>query len=225
MIVTFDLFSALLDTRSGASGAFDGLAASRGWAVSGSEVYDRWDAHNKAAQLELADRLLAGGEWKSFTFMSTRTLGLAYDDLGIDSDHQVDMRTVHESIPGWAPWPDVVPGLAGLSDHHRLGILSNVDDALFARTQVAGLVDPDLVLTSERLRAYKPGAQIYRRAAERTGGHVHVAASARDVRGSLEAGLTTVRVARPGHRVDPEGPQPSYQIESLAELGATLAEI
>lgn len=224
MIVTFDLFSALLDTRSGAAATFDELATARGWTVSGTDLYDAWDARNKAAQKELADRLMSGGEWESFTSVSTRTLGVAYEELGIDADAQPDMRAIHTTIPDWSPWPDVLPALANLGQH-RLGILSNVDDALFARTQVAGLVDSHVVLTSERLRAYKPGAAIYRRAAERTGGHVHVAASARDVRGSLEAELVTVRVSRPGHRVDPDGPQPAYEIESLADLGPVLDEI
>lgn len=223
MIVTFDLFSALLDTRTGAGAAFDELATSRGWPIGGLDLYDRWDAHNKAAQKDVAARVASGGEWESFAALSTRMLGRTYEELDLDADHEADMRTVHASIPRWSPWPDVVAALASLSGEHRLGILSNVDDALFERTQVAGLVDPDLVLTSQRLGAYKPGAQIYQRAAERTGGHVHVAASARDVRGSLEAGLATVRVARPGHRVDPDGPRPTHEVESLTELGPTLA--
>ena len=225
MIVTFDLFSALLDTRKGAGAALDQLASSRGWSVAGDELYDCWDAHNKALQKAAAEPTDSPGRWESFTALSTRALADAYAELGLDADSAADMRTVHASIPTWAPWPDVVPSLAALSREHRLGILSNVDDRLFARTQVSGLVDPDLVLTSERLRAYKPGAAIYRRAAERTGGHVHVAASARDVRGSVEAGLVTVRVARPGHHVDPDGPRPTYEVESLTDLGPTLATI
>ncbi|UPK74956.1 hypothetical protein MU582_21400 [Nocardioidaceae bacterium SCSIO 66511] len=225
MIVTFDLFSALLDTRSGASSTFDSFARARDWAVTGTELYDVWDGLNKAAQKGLAERLEAGGEWESFTSVSTRTLAQTYADRGLDADAEVDLRAVHATIPDWSPWPDVVPAMAELSGAHRLGILSNVDDALFARTQIAGLVDPEVVLTSERLRAYKPGSRIYRRAAEHTGGHVHVAASARDVRGSLEAGLMTVRVARPGHRVDPDGPQPAYEIDSLSDLGPVLDDV
>ena len=225
MIVTFDLFSALLDTRSGASRAFGEIARTRGWPLEGVDLYDRWDASNKAAQKALAQRLEDGGDWRSFTSISVEALGQAYDDLGLDADPLTDMRAIHESIPEWSPWPEVIAALASLSGRHRLGILSNVDDVLFARTQVAGLVDPELVLTSERLRAYKPGAAIYRRAVKRTGGHVHVAASARDVRGSLEAGLATVRVARPGHHIDPDGPQPTYRVDDIAELEPILIEI
>ena len=225
VIVTFDLFSALLDTRTGASRAFGEFAGTRGWPLEGVDLYDRWDGYNKAAQKALAQRLEDGGDWRSFTSISVEALGQAYDDLGLDADPLMDMRAIHETIPEWPPWPDAIAALASLSSQHRLGILSNVDDVLFARTQVAGLVDPELVLTSERLRAYKPGAAIYRRAVKRTGGHVHVAASARDVRGSLEAGLATVRVARPGHHIDPDGPQPTYRVDDIAELEPILIEI
>jgi 2-haloacid dehalogenase len=88
---------------------------------------------------------------------------------------------------------------------------------------VAALVPDDAaVLTSQRLRAYKPHPQLYRRAAE-AGVGVHVPASARDTRGALEAGLAVVRVRRPGHRVDPDGPRPEHEIADLTELPAVLA--
>jgi 2-haloacid dehalogenase len=80
------------------------------------------------------------------------------------------------------------------------------------------------VLTSERLRAYKPAPDIYRRARERADGAlVHVATSARDVRGALEAGIETVRLRRPGHVLDPEGPQPGREAAGLRELAALLS--
>src|SRR5438309_996714 len=81
-------------------------------------------------------------------------------------------------------WPTVAEELPLLGARYRVGVLSNVDDDVFARTAVAPLVADADVLTSERLRAYKPHPEIYRRARERAGGDlVHVATSARDVRG------------------------------------------
>jgi 2-haloacid dehalogenase len=52
-----------------------------------------------------------------------------------------------------------------------------------------------------------------------------VPASARDTRGALEAGLTVVRVRRPGHRVDPDGPQPEQEVDDLGDLPAVLAVV
>ncbi len=54
---------------------------------------------------------------------------------------------------------------------------------------------------------------------------VHVATSARDVRGALEAGIPVVRLRRPGHELDPDGPRPAYEVESVDELRAVLATV
>ena len=98
-----------------------------------------------------------------------------------------------------------------------------MDDAVFARTQVALLVAGDGVLTSERLRAYKPAPEIYRRAVDRAGGAlVHVATSTRDVRGALAAGIDVIHLRRPGHVLDATGPVPERSAADLAEVGRLL---
>jgi len=52
-----------------------------------------------------------------------------------------------------------------------------------------------------------------------------VATSARDVRGALEAGIPVVRLRRPGHELDPDGPRPSHEITSTSELPEVLASL
>ena len=78
MIVTFDLFSALLDTRTGASRAFAAIAGERGWDLSGETLYDTWDGHNKALQREARPPT-------SFRDVSREALAAAYDDLRLDA--------------------------------------------------------------------------------------------------------------------------------------------
>jgi 2-haloacid dehalogenase len=125
------------------------------------------------------------------------------------------------SLPEWPLWPDVAAALPDVARSHRVGVLSNVDDELFAQTRAAPLVDDGAVLTSQRLRAYKPHRELYLRARD-AGVDVHVPASARDTRGALEAGLAVVRVRRPGHRIDPAGPQPEHEVPDLGALPAVL---
>ena len=211
-VVTFDLFSALVDSRTGASEAFDRLAGARGWKVGGGEVYDVWDARNKQAQK-------ACHRWVPFTDLARQALASTYDALGLDGDVDEDLDGVLASLPRWPLWPDVPEGLPRLARDHRIGLLSNVDDELFLRTQAAPYVDRDLALTSERLRVYKPDPRIYQQAQDHLERMVHVATSARDVRGAVEAGIPVVRLRRPGHRLDPEGPRPLFEAADLAELG------
>lgn len=217
-VVTFDLFSALIDSRSGASAVLQRIARRRGWQGTGEQVYGRWDAHNKAAQK-------ACTSWVPFTALSRQALVLTYAELGIEGDAAADAEELLASVGDWPLWPDVAEHLPALHRSYRVGILSNVDDAVLRRTRAAGLVDLEHAFTSERLQAYKPGPAIYRRAYEEAGRLVHVASSARDVRGALEAGIPVVRLARAGHQVDPEGPQPSRTVQGLAGIQDVLHQM
>jgi len=194
----------------------DRLAEERGWEVDGERLYDEWDRRNKASQRDEP-------EWIPFAEHCRRALAAAYSDLGLDGDATDDAALLNRSVADWPLWPDVASQLPELAQRHRVGVLSNVDDAIFARTAVAPLVDDDAVLTSERLRAYKPAPELYLRARERAGGDLtHVATSARDVRGALEAGIRVVRLRRPGHQLDPAGPAPRDEADDVRSAGALI---
>ncbi|MGY1773582.1 HAD family hydrolase [Blastococcus sp. SYSU D00813] len=217
-LVTFDLFSALLDARTGGAAVLGRLAAEHGRPGAGEDLYAAWDARNKASQRDTA-------EWLTFAEHSRQALAGACAELGVPLDVDAATAALLASVAEWPLWPDTAAGLAAVAREFAVGVLSNVDDEVFARTRVAALVPPDAVLTSERLRAYKPAPAVYRRALERAGGRlVHVATSARDVRGALEAGLTVVRLRRPGHALDPAGPAPRWDVGGTAELLPVLRE-
>ena len=216
-VVTFDLFSALLDSRSGGSAALDRIGAAQGWLRSGAEVYDAWDSRNKDAQRRCAD-------WVPYRELAAGALADTYAALGLGGDPVSGLEELLGSVPDWPLWPDVEEGLGELGGSHRIGLLSNVDVDLFATTRAAPYVDPALALTSQRLGAYKPDPRIYHRAREALGAVVHVATSARDVRGALEAGIPVVRLRRPGHVLDPAGPTPPLEAATLREV-AGLVEV
>ncbi|MEI4273994.1 haloacid dehalogenase [Klenkia sp. LSe6-5] len=216
--MTVDLFSALVDSRTGGGAALGRIAAAAGRAADGAALYDDWDARSKASQKDTA-------AWVPFAEHCHRALAGTWAARGWPGTEVTPATDeLLASLPDWPLWPDVPDALRVLRRDHRVGVLSNVDDALLARTRVAGLLAAEDLLTSERLRAYKPSPVIYRRAVA-AGVQVHVPASARDTRGALEAGLTVVRVARPGHRVDPGGPAPTREVDSLADLPDALRGI
>jgi 2-haloacid dehalogenase len=221
LIVTFDLFSAATDTQSGAGAALGAIAAERGWPHDGLALYDVWNQHNKALQ-----RVAQAPQ--TFAEISREALRQAYAELGLDPGLAgADLARLHGTVGDWPLWPDVEEGIRSLADIARVGLLSNVDDELARRTRAAALVDPDLLLTSQRLGAYKPNPAIYRAAIEAAVPDqiVHVAASARDVRGALDAGIPVVRLARPGHVVDPDGPAPPVEVNGALELAAAVRSV
>lgn len=220
MIVTFDVFSALTNSRLGGSTFLDSVAAEHGWPVSGTQFYDRWDALNKDSHRRV-------DHWVPFAELSAHAMEAALAEVALPTaDAPLLSGELLDSMVDWPVWPDVSPESLRELGAPRLGLLSNIDDHLLAGTAAMrlGVFDPDLVVTSERARAYKPSAVLYERAAEILGDFVHVASSARDVRGAVSAGVRCVRLARPGHPLDASGPAPHWTVESIAMLRDAVAE-
>lgn len=217
VVVTFDLFSALTDSRSGAGRALDRLAKERGWPVGGYDVWDDWDRRHKAAQRECT-------EWVPYDVLARASLEDSYRELRLTGEAGEDLDRILASLPDWPLWDDVATVLPLLAQRYRVGLLSNVDDRHFRRTAASAYVRPELAMTSERLRAYKPSPTIYHRAQASLGRMVHVASSARDVRGCLEAGIPVVRLRRPGHELDPDGPRPALEVSGMVDLESAIQQ-
>ncbi len=217
-VVTLDVLSALTDSYRGATTFLAGLTSA--WPVAPAEVARDWDARTK--ELHRTTRT-----WRSHACFATQALSATYSSLEVERDVRDDSAGLLASMTDWPLWPDVAALEPDAWTGRRVGLLTNCDDDLLARTLAAKLpwVDPELLVTSQALRAYKPAAAFYHRARERVGPFVHVAASARDVRGALEAGVACVRLARPGHRLDPDGPAPAVTVHDAADLPAAVRSV
>ncbi len=74
------------------------------------------------------------------------------------------------ALPSWKPFPETNPALERLrAKGLKLGIISNIDDALLAQTAKHFSVPFDLLVTAEQARAYKPADTGFRLALERIG--------------------------------------------------------
>lgn len=165
-------------------------------------------------------------QWVPFSDLSALALQSAFSELALPAKEAERIsRALLESMVDWPLWPDVTSSSLAQLGTTELGLLSNIDDELLAQTAAMrlGVFDPMLVMTSQRAHAYKPAPMLYHRATEILGSFVHVASSARDVRGALDAGIRCVRLARPGHSLDVSGPTPRWTADSVATLGALLA--
>jgi 2-haloacid dehalogenase len=219
-VVTFDVFSALTDSRTGGSRFFDALAEARGWETAGVDVFVRWDQLNKESQRTESD-------WVPFRELGWRALATTYSEFGLEKKSAPsDANDLLDSMANWPLWPDVASQSLLELGVANLGLLSNIDDDLLRRTKAWHLAvfAPQFVVTSERVRAYKPNRLLYSSAADILGPYTHVASSARDVRGALTAGIRCVRLTRPGHEIDPDGPAPTLVADSIPALRGLLTE-
>lgn len=212
--VSFDVYSALIDSRRGAGASLERISRERGWPRDGEELYVAWDARNKALHAQ-AD----GSE--SFRTLAARAMTDVLAAIDVADDAAAVTDALLADVGSWPTWPDVPEGLAAVATAHPVALLSNIDDDVLAMTRVGR--DVTTWITSERAGSFKPARGIYDHARATLGDDlIHVPASGRDVYGSLSAGLRVVRVVRPGYPTDPAGPQPKHEVDDLRDLPAVL---
>lgn len=113
-----------------------------------------------------------------------------------------ESRRLADSMVDWKPFPDTVPALKLLGRRFQLAIISNVDDALFARTAERLQTSWRSVTTAQRTRSYKPAQRNFRCALMRLrvqpADVLHVAQSLYHDHVPAQAlGISTVWVKRP----------------------------
>ena len=139
-----------------------------------------------------------------------------------------EVNSLPESLGHWQAFGDTVPALRRLERRYSLGILSNVDDDLFASTAPKLGLEFDHVITAQQARAYKPSLAIFKLAEERIGvapeQWLHIGQSVyHDVTPAQSLGLATVWVNRPSRRagvgaVKAGSAQADLEVSTLREL-------
>src|SRR6267142_437303 len=74
-----------------------------------------------------------------------------------------------ESLKQWQPFPDTVAAPHALAKRYKLGIISNIDDDLFAATNKLLDTSFDLIVTAQQVRSYKPSLGNFYEAIKRAG--------------------------------------------------------
>lgn len=137
------------------------------------------------------------------------------------------------TLPDWPPFPDTVEGLGLLARRYRLGIVSNVDDDLFAGSAQRLRVPFAAVTTAQQVGSYKPAPAHFHRSLEKLGLPVervlHVAQSRfHDIAPARALGYATVwvnrRSGRAGSGATPEaGAVPDLEVPDLITLARLVA--
>jgi len=162
-------------------------------------------------------------------------LGLTLDRMG----HALGFRpsplqcdAFAASVGDWPPFPDTVDALARLATRYRLGIVSNVDDDLFARTATHLRTDFDWIVTAQQVGSYKPAPVHFKEMAMRSGIPVgrtlHIAQSLfHDIAPANALGYATVHVNRPsrgggGGTTPPSDARPDAIVADMAGVAHLL---
>lgn len=214
-IVTFDCYGTLIDWEGGIAAAFAREAAADGIALDRGAVL--------AAHAEIEPRVQAEG-FRSYAEVLRETAFRAGPRLGWPISRE-RAAFLAASLGSWPPFPDTNPALERLAAAgYRLGILSNVDDALLAATRRTLVAAFEPIVTAEQVRSYKPAPGHFLEARRWIGGAswLHAAQSwFHDVEPAAALGIPVAWVNRKGERAQGAA-RPDYEVRDLALLATLL---
>ena len=215
-VITFDCYGTLIDWERGIRDAFSSAAA----------------AMRLPVDLEAALRLYVEIEaqvealpYLSYRAVLTETARRIAARLGWPLPES-RAGFLAESLPAWPPFGDTNPALRRLADAgYRLGILSNVDDALLAWTLRHLASFFEIVVTAQQARSYKPAPRHFTMARDLIGSArwLHAAQSYfHDVVPARALGIPVAWINRKGETAL-DGARPDRECRTLTELADWLA--
>ena len=222
--ITFDLYGTLLDLEATFAPAFDGFLRERGVDADAAEFVRTWEW----AYLHegMVDTLL-GGPRTPFEQLRRTTLSQVLARMGIEhSRDDIEDLLAVRAMP--TLFPDVVESLNAMRGRYTLSVLSNGDLSVLERIVSTLDIPVHRTISVEQAGCYKPDLRVYRRAAGLlevdTGGILHVAAHAWDIRAAQAVGMKGAYIDR--HNI-PFAPYTEYRPEietaNLPELAGILS--
>ncbi len=223
-LLTFDCYGTLVDWERGILEAVAPICAAHGASPAAAAVLGAFGRHEHVVQSE--------------RFRSYReALALTLDRMGADLGFRptaTQRRAFAASVGGWPVFPDTVDALRRLGRQYQLGIVSNVDDDLFAQSRERLEVSFDWVVTAQQVGSYKPASAHFHEMARRSSvpksRTLHVAQSRfHDIAPASALGYATLWVDRPGAApaagaAPPAPAEADARVSSMAEAAALLAK-
>jgi 2-haloacid dehalogenase len=147
--LTFDCYGTLIDWESGIVAAAAPVLRAHGVTLGEEELLAAFGRHE--ARLE-------SGEYRTYREVLAGSLrGLAAEQGVTPTDAEV--AAFSESVGDWPAFADSAGALARLSERFRLGVITNCDDDLFARSNERLGVRFDWIVTAQQAGGYKPSVR------------------------------------------------------------------
>ena len=218
--LTFDCYGTLIDWEAGILAGIRPVLDARGVWATDDEVL---------AEFATAEATLEAGPYLRYREILGRCLREVAADHAVAPD-LADVAAFAGSVGEWPAFPDSIEALRRLQARFRLGVITNCDDDLFARSAARLETDFDWVVTAQMARGYKPNPHNFEVAFKRIGlpreRILHVAQSLfHDHVPAKKLGLTTVwidrRAGRPGSGATPPAKaKPDATFTDMASFAA-----
>jgi 2-haloacid dehalogenase len=212
VLMSFDVFGTLIDVRGSSYAAFQSILTDSGSAhVDVKAFWEHWEERNIAHYWE---------PYRRYRDICELSLAESFAHFGIKAPSQLIER-YFEAFSRFRTFPDVSPTLDRLAKRYRLAVVSNIDDDLFAQTQLGRTFD--LVCTAERAGGYKPDGTLFKyligNADCESDKILHSGQSQfTDMVGGKPLGLTIAWINRRGVDLHTSVPKPDFQLPDVAAL-------
>lgn len=220
--VTFDVYGTLIDWEPCIVTFLSEWARGVGVNASGEDLIMSFDRARAEIQKERPAHLYPEVLRRCFDRISAE-FGVAVDA----ARQEAFSKTPHQ----WPAYSDTAAGLKALQARAKIGALSNIDNASLASSCEKISIEFDIVVTAERVGAYKPSWEHFNTAIADLEGMgipreriLHVGQSLRaDIAPANKLGLKSAWINRPQRLLGLSGEgaaeaRPDLTVESLAEL-------
>ena len=158
-LLTFDCYGTLVDWEAGIIAAVRRVGGAHGTSPADDAILASFGAAEHVVQAE---------RYRTYREVLALTLDRMGRELGFRPT-PAECDAFAASVGGWPPFPDTVDALGRLAARYRLGIVSNVDDDLFAETASRLATDFDWIVTARQVGSYKPAPAHFKEMAARSG--------------------------------------------------------
>ena len=150
-VLSFDCYGTLIDWERGILGAIKPVLLAHKVVVSDEAVLETYAA---------IESEIESGPYRSYRNILHTVMTRISERFGFIPNN-TECDAIVSSLPDWPPFGDTVEALQALKERHRLAIISNVDDDLFAATNRHLGVEFDYIITAAQVGAYKPSPRVF----------------------------------------------------------------
>lgn len=213
--ITFDCYGTLIDWERGLRQFLTRLLINKRVSVPADELHSVWEQ----AQFDMLTK-----PYRRYRVILAQSLEESLRRFKVSYESDDGQRLAH-AMGSWRPFKDVPDGLARLKKKFRLGIVSNTDRDIMARTLTYLGTPMDVVVIAEDVRAYKPGTKGFEEALKRLElppeRVLHVAFGVRyDLGPARSLGMKVGFLKRA--QVERFTPEPDLEIASITDLADKL---
>jgi 2-haloalkanoic acid dehalogenase type II len=224
--VIFDMYDTLVqnDPRRWRS-TFEEIIQEQGLDTNFDTLWREW---HEVDQRFRAFRVQEGSPFHTYRQGWKNAFVQSFVNLGLTGDPEAAVDKSISDLSRRPPFPDTKEALKLIQQRWRTAVASNADDDyLLPNLEELGVAF-DAVVSSEEVRSYKPHSALFQEALRRLGISASEAVylgdrQFEDVLGASQVGIVAGWVNRPQADLDPELPEPVFQVRSLLEVPSILA--